>query len=67
MVWLHADVFVVDGRAFIVYFTHPGRVYDDKGVEKHEDTLEYRRSSLQAAELKLVDGKIVCDRDEYAK
>ena len=62
----HCDVVVVDDRAFIVYFTHPGRVYASNGVEIEENTWEYKRSSLQMAELELVDGKIVCDRDKYS-
>ena len=45
----HADVFVVDGRAFIIYFTHP------EGTP---------RSSVQMAELKITDGELTCDRNE---
>ena len=59
----HADVVVVDDKAYIVYFTHPGREYDKNGVEIGEDSYEYRRSSLQMAELELVDGKLVSNRD----
>ncbi|MCR5264807.1 MAG: glycosyl hydrolase [Clostridiales bacterium] len=44
----HADVFVENGRAFIVYFTHP------EGTP---------RSSVQMAELKIEGGRLVCDRD----
>lgn len=63
----HCDVKVIGDRAFIFYFTHPGRTYDEKGVEKGERTYEYRRSSLQVAELEYVDGKIICDRDKYKR
>ena len=63
----HADVFIVDERAFIIYFTHPDRIYDDKNVEVGQDTFEYRRSSLQVAELELISGKVVCNRDKYLK
>ena len=47
----HADVFVTVGRAFIIYFAYP----KDK---------DYPRSSVQMAELKVEDGKLVCNRDE---
>lgn len=47
----HADVFVKDGRAFIFYFTYPN---GDK-VPK--------RSSVQAAELVVQNGTLVCNRD----
>lgn len=46
----HADVFVTDTRAFIVYFTHPDENY-------------HPRSAVQLAELKLKDGKLTCDRN----
>lgn len=54
----HADVLVQGGRAFIFYFVHP--------KEKNEAASDYdrRRSSLQVAELELVDGVLVCDRDK---
>jgi len=63
----HADVLITDDRAFIIYFTHPGRDYDEKGVEIYKNDFEYRRSSIQAAELFIRDGKMVCDRDKYSK
>jgi hypothetical protein len=56
----HPDVVVKDDRAYIFYFTHPGRTPENKG----KDTYEQRRSSLQVAELKYEDGKITCDRDQ---
>jgi len=56
----HASV-VVNGRhAFIIYFTHPGRTPENKGIDNYET----RRSSIQIAELGLVDGQLVCDRDK---
>lgn len=63
----HCDVKVVGERAFIFYFTHPGRVYDAKGIEIEENTWQYHRASIQVAELELKDGKITCDRDKYFK
>ena len=71
----HADIQVIDDRAFIFYFTHPGRIYDRPGAsipglpseDPDENRLRYRRSSLQVAELELIDGKVVCNRDKFAK
>lgn len=63
----HCDVRVVGDRAYIFYFTHPGRVYDLKGIEIEENTWQYHRASIQVAELELIDGKIVCNRDKYYK
>ena len=55
---LHADVVVNNGKAYIFYFTHPGRLPEAK------DSYETRRSSIQVAELEYVNGAIVCDRDK---
>ena len=46
----HADIFVIKDRAFIVYFTHPDESFPE-------------RSSVQMAELKIDNGKLVCDRN----
>ena len=56
----HADVVVNNDRAYVFYFTHPGR----RGEDANKDTSEQRRSSIQVAELKFVDGWITCDRNE---
>jgi len=63
----HCDVRVVGDRAYIIYFTHPGRVYDTNGIEIEENTWQYHRASIQIAELELIDGEISCDRDKYYK
>lgn len=55
----HPDVVVSDGRAFLFYFTHPGR----RGPDARKDTTEQRRSSIQVTELFYKDGKLTCDRD----
>lgn len=55
----HADVVVNGDRAFLFYFTHPGR----RGGDEKKDGYEQRRSSIQVVELELKDGKITCDRD----
>jgi hypothetical protein len=57
---LHGDVVVSDGRAWIFYFTHPDR------TEQAHPTVRSRRSSIQVAELQVVDGRLVCDRDADA-
>ena len=65
----HAGVMTAGDRAFVVYFTHPGRV---PGAREYEAdnvaTIDFKRSSLQVAELGLdAAGKMTCDRDRYAK
>ncbi len=58
----HADVVVCDGRATIIYFTHPyGQDFPEKdGVMP----LAARHSAIQAAELEVKGGRLVCDRDK---
>lgn len=56
----HPGIVVNNDRAFIFYFTHPGRTPENKGV----DTYGTRRSSIQVAELELVDGEITCNRNK---
>ncbi|MCW2804727.1 MAG: hypothetical protein QOF52_998 [Propionibacteriaceae bacterium] len=55
---LHADVVVDGDRAWAFYFTHPDR------PGQHHPTIRSRRSSIQVVELKVVDGQLVCDRDQ---
>ncbi|MGO4542216.1 glycosyl hydrolase [Paenibacillus sp. 2TAB19] len=59
----HADVVVQGDNAYIFYFTHPGRngALNNEGQERQ---YESRRSSVQAAKLDVVDGKLICNRDE---
>lgn len=54
----HCDVVVSGDRAFIFYFTHPGRIPD-----ADKSTADYRRSSIQVAELLFENNLIVCHRD----
>lgn len=56
----HPDVVVIGEKAYIFYFTHPGRTKENEG----KDNYETRRSSIQVAELEYIDGKIVCDRNK---
>ena len=64
----HADVKIINGQAIIFYFTHPGRIYLNNQDEDPDNGIyRYRRSSLQVAELELIDGKIICNRDKYKR
>ena len=56
----HPDVVVNNGRAYLFYFTHPGRV----DSIPNENLYEKRRSSIQVVELEYKDGRITCDRDK---
>lgn len=56
----HPDVVVNNDRAYLFYFTHPGRTPENA----RKDTSEQRRSSLQVVELKLKDGWLGVERDE---
>ncbi|MCR4033865.1 MULTISPECIES: family 43 glycosylhydrolase [Flavobacterium] len=56
----HPDIIVSGDKAYIFYFTHPGRTPENKGV----DSYETKRSSIQVAELEYIDGEIVCNRDK---
>lgn len=56
----HPDVVVSGDRAFLFYFTHPGR----RGPDAHKDGYEQRRSSIQVVELHEKDGWLTCDRDQ---
>ncbi len=60
----HCDVVVNSGRAFAYYFTHPGR---SKTNPATKGSFDDKRSVIQVAELKYVNGEIVCDRDEPLK
>ncbi|MBN2013500.1 family 43 glycosylhydrolase [candidate division KSB1 bacterium] len=56
----HPDVVVNNGRAYLFYFTHPGRV----DSIPNENRYEKRRSSIQVVELAYKDGLITCDRSK---
>jgi hypothetical protein len=51
-------------RAWIFYFTHPGRTIANSPANK--DSLDLRRSSIQVVELHERDGVLSCDRDAPA-
>jgi hypothetical protein len=56
----HPDVVVSGDRAYLFYFTHPGR----RGPDAQRDGFEQRRSSIQVVELEYKDGWLACDRDK---
>jgi rhamnogalacturonan endolyase len=56
----HPDVVVSAGRAYLFYFTHPGR----RDSSSKDDTYEQRRSSIQVVELEYENGWLACNRDE---
>ncbi len=67
----HPDVVILNDRAFIFYFVHAGRMLFDKPnfEQSYNQTapFEWKRTSLQVAELEVIDGKLICDRDKYLK
>lgn len=56
---LHGEVVVSDNRAYLYYFTHPGRT----GENKDKDSYEQRRSSIQVVELQCKDNWLFADRN----
>ena len=62
----HGDVVVSGDRAYVIYFTHPGRTAH---TEEHLDPVtrilpfSERRSSIQVAELQVVNDTLRCDRN----
>lgn len=62
----HGDVIVVDGRAYIFYFTHPGRKTHGDAPADENGIIPFnlRRSSIQAAQLEFTNGTLICDRSK---
>ena len=58
----HPSVAVRGDRALLCYHVEPNRPYPTPGPEKR--TIEQKLSYLQMAELEVVDGRLVCDRDQ---
>lgn len=56
----HCDVVVNNDKAYVFYFTHPGRVKNDGSGAP----VDAKRSLIQVAELHYKDGALWCDRDE---
>jgi len=57
----HCDVLVNDDKAYLFYFTHPGRTKVDPA--KH-NTFNAKRSVIQVVELKYNKGELTCDRNQ---
>ncbi|MBR7719922.1 glycoside hydrolase family protein [Hymenobacter properus] len=57
----HCDVVVNNGRAYVFYFTHPGR---SKANPAPANSIAAKRSVIQVATLEFKDGKLTCDRDK---
>lgn len=56
----HADVVVSGDRAYLFYFTHPGR----RGPDASKDSTEQRRSSIQVTELEYKEGWLETERNK---
>ncbi len=59
----HADVLVMGGRAYIYYFIHPEFSLEKRKTPGFVMTNRETRTVVQAAELRVVDGKLCCDRN----
>lgn len=62
----HADVVVAGEKAYIFYFTHPGRKVHSEGELDKDGTYSYsnKRTSIQVAEIVYNDGTLATKRDE---
>jgi sucrose-6-phosphate hydrolase SacC (GH32 family) len=57
----HADVVVSGDRAYLFYFTHPGR---SKNNPAPANSIAAKRSVIQVVELHYQNGELTCDRDQ---
>lgn len=57
----HPSVAVIGERAFVFYHVEPNRPYPSPKAE--DRTIEQKISVLQMAELHVIDGRLVCNRD----
>ncbi|MDB5210330.1 MAG: glycosyl hydrolase [Sediminibacterium sp.] len=57
----HCDVVVKDNRAFVYYFTHPGR---RKDMPAAKNSFDDKRSVIQVTELHYSNGVVTCSKDE---
>ena len=60
----HPGISLVGDRAFIFYHVHAGRKIGVDTPALDQKGIEFKRTSLQVAELELRDGKITCNRDK---
>ena len=63
----HGDVVVVGGKAYVIYFTHPGRKSHSQANMNGIGNFPYeeRRSSLECGELVFKDGTLECRRTDF--
>lgn len=59
----HADILVLNERAYIFYFTHPEVSKEERNNPEFVWEYRHRRTSLQVAELICSNGELVCDRN----
>ncbi len=57
----HCDVVVNNGKAYVYYFTHPGR---NKINPAAKGSFDDKRSVIQIAELEYNNDTVTCDRDK---
>jgi hypothetical protein len=57
----HCDVIVNGNKAYVFYFTHPGRT---KLSPAPASSIAAKRSVIQVAEMTMKNGEITCDRDQ---
>lgn len=57
----HCDVVVNDGKAYVYYFTHPGR---NKINPAAKGSFDDKRSVIQIAELEYSNETVTCNRDK---
>lgn len=62
----HGDVIVVDNKAYVFYFTHPGRKthFDAHLKEDGIYPFDERRSSIEVGPLEIKNGTLVSDRNK---
>lgn len=60
----HCDIVVNNNRAYIFYFTHPGR---RKDAPAPRNSFDDKTSVIQISELKYQNGQITCDRNEITQ
>ncbi|KJD34836.1 glycosyl hydrolase [Tamlana nanhaiensis] len=56
----HPDIVINTDKAYVFYFTHPGRTPENEG----KDTYETRRTTIQVAELEYENGSLICNRNK---
>jgi hypothetical protein len=62
----HGDVVVIGDKAYLFYYTHPGRTSHSDAPLNEDGGIPYRlrRSSIQVGKLVIEDGTLVCDRND---